>query len=77
MEIKKVVRINNSNDWFITIRRRFLFWAWETTYRGHCTVWHEYPSGLRASTLMEVDLSDIWQQQMWLDEERIRERRKD
>jgi hypothetical protein len=30
------------------------------TYRGQCTVWHEYPSGKRASLEIEEVLSEYW-----------------
>lgn len=49
----------------IRVRKRFLWWTWEVTYVGGGTVWHEYPNGRRASTLMESVLSDIEQRHEW------------
>ena len=37
-------------------------------YRGHGTVWHEYPSGDRCGTDLEYALSEWWQAAEWGDE---------
>lgn len=34
-------------------------------WRGSCTVWHECPSGERASTSLELFLSQIWTRERW------------
>jgi hypothetical protein len=43
--------------WWKTIHKD----VYAKIYRGDCTVWHEYPSGLRADTTRESLLCDIWQ----------------
>lgn len=50
-------------------RRRFpLFgrkWIEHKLYRGSGTVWHEWPSGKRCSTSLELYLSDVWIAERW------------
>lgn len=48
-----------SCDQKITIKRRFLFWTWEETYVGDCTVWYNVKTGRRPGTAMEGRLADI------------------
>lgn len=35
------------------------------SYRGQCTVWHEYPSGKRCSTSREEKLAEEWTRLQW------------
>lgn len=49
----------------IWIARLFGARSFARRYRGRCTVWHLYPTGERAGTLMEGWLCEQWQAAKW------------
>lgn len=61
----------NDHDWLITITSEKKRWPWSTpvteeqSYRGNCTVWHEYPEGTSCGTSMCGELNDIWTRAKW------------
>lgn len=68
MKIVKIVDCVDSilDDLIITVRSRFLFWTWETSYRGSCTTWDRYPSGsMVLGQSLRRQLYAIWKQRMW------------
>ena len=49
-------------DYLITLKNGL-------SYRGNCTVWHDYPSGTRASTYIESKLADHCTRIKWEEED--------
>jgi len=66
------------DDYELVVEHRFLFSTWVKTYRGSCTVFHSYPDGSRAGTMVEATLSDwVEAQRMWEHDNADRDRLKD
>ena len=72
MAIEKISIEPIGNEFLITRTRTYREWfgfgkerSFVEKFRGDCTVWRRYPSGVRCSTPLESWLCDVWTREQW------------